>query len=286
MTDYYATLGIEKDATNAEIKIAYRKLSIKFHPDKNDGDAFFEKMFLRIQEAYETLSDPVKKNAYDTQLSNLEYSNANQQNNFQPVIEFFESSADSFHNGDNVTFKWKVYNADNIELKPFGNVSAMGEKSYNINNVRLYYHAIELNAINSHIGLFAQKRIILINKSYTIFENKTNKQGEKTSCGYWSSKGRIGRATFFKRIFSIFALIILLSIFHKNNFGAVMLFITFIIGYIGLTIQSIKRLHDLNMSGWWSIANFLPYFNILFLILISLLPGNANDNKYGAKNKI
>lgn len=169
MTDYYATLGIEKDATIAEIKIAYRKLSIKFHPDKNDGDAFFEKMFLRIQEAYETLSDPVKKNAYDTQLSNLEYSNANQQNNFQPVIEFFESNTNSFYNGDDITFKWKVYNADKIELKPFESVCAFGEKTYNINNVHLPYHTIELNAINSHIGLFVQQRIILKNKSYSFF---------------------------------------------------------------------------------------------------------------------
>lgn len=283
MNDYYATLGIEKDATNAEIKIAYRKLSIKFHPDKNDGDPFFEKMFFRIQEAYETLSDPVKKNAYDSQLSNLEYSNAHQQNNFQPVIEFFESDTDSFYNGDNVTFKWKVYNADKIELKPFESVSAFGEKTYNINNVRLSYHTIELNAINSHIGLFVQQRIILKNKSYSFFEKKSSNTIGNTTYGYWSIKGRIGRTTFFKRIFSIFALIILLSIFHKNNFGAVMLFITFIIGYIGLTIQSIKRLHDLNMSGWWSIANFLPYINVVFFILISILPGNMNENKYGTK---
>lgn len=284
MTDYYATLGIEKDATIAEIKNAYRKLSIKFHPDKNDGDAFFEKMFLRIQEAYETLSDPVKKNAYDSQFSNLEYNN--QQNNFEPVIEFFEASTNSFYNGDTVRFKWKVYNADIVELKPFETVSIFGEKSYKINNVSNNYQIIELKATNTNIGLYIQKRIVLKNKGYSFFEKKSSNTNRNTTYGYWSIKGRIGRATFFKRVFSIFALIILLSIFHKNNFGAVMLFITFIIGYIGLTIQSIKRLHDLNISGWWSIANFLPYLNILFLILISLLPGNTNDNKYGTKKEI
>jgi len=45
MTDYYKVLGLEKSASQEEIKKAYRKLSMKFHPDKNDGDIFFENMF-------------------------------------------------------------------------------------------------------------------------------------------------------------------------------------------------------------------------------------------------
>lgn len=48
-----------------EIKTAYRKLSIKFHPDKNAGDRFFEERFMEIQEAYEVLSDSTKRQTYD-----------------------------------------------------------------------------------------------------------------------------------------------------------------------------------------------------------------------------
>ncbi|WP_461532326.1 molecular chaperone DnaJ [Sinomicrobium sp.] len=63
--DYYEILGIEKSASAAEIKKAYRKKAIQYHPDKNPGDAHAEKMFKKAAEAYEVLSDPDKKARYD-----------------------------------------------------------------------------------------------------------------------------------------------------------------------------------------------------------------------------
>lgn len=54
--DYYSILGVTKDSTLTEIKAAYRKLALKFHPDKNPGDPFFEKMFLEVKEAYDALT--------------------------------------------------------------------------------------------------------------------------------------------------------------------------------------------------------------------------------------
>lgn len=63
--DYYEILGIDKSATTAEIKKAYRKKAIEFHPDKNPGDAKAEEMFKKAAEAYEVLSDPNKKARYD-----------------------------------------------------------------------------------------------------------------------------------------------------------------------------------------------------------------------------
>ncbi|KAK3301573.1 uncharacterized protein B0T15DRAFT_316575 [Chaetomium strumarium] len=64
--DYYKILGIEKTATEQEIKKAYRKLAIVHHPDKNPGDANAEARFKDISEAYETLSDPQKRERYDS----------------------------------------------------------------------------------------------------------------------------------------------------------------------------------------------------------------------------
>ena len=66
--DYYYILGLARNASQDEIKKAYRKLSIKFHPDKNDGDKFFEERFKDINEAYETLVDATKRKIYDDRL--------------------------------------------------------------------------------------------------------------------------------------------------------------------------------------------------------------------------
>ena len=58
-------LGVTKQAAPAEIKKSYRKLALKYHPDKNKGDKAFEEKFKDISEAYAVLSDPEKKQQYD-----------------------------------------------------------------------------------------------------------------------------------------------------------------------------------------------------------------------------
>jgi len=72
--NYYDTLGVQHNASQEEIKQAYRKLSVKFHPDKNNGDPFLEEMFKNINEANEILSDQTKRKEYDTTLNNLNQS--------------------------------------------------------------------------------------------------------------------------------------------------------------------------------------------------------------------
>ncbi|WEX88586.1 molecular chaperone DnaJ [Sinorhizobium garamanticum] len=63
--DLYETLGVGRSADEKELKSAFRKLAMKYHPDKNPGDAEAEKSFKEINEAYETLKDPQKRAAYD-----------------------------------------------------------------------------------------------------------------------------------------------------------------------------------------------------------------------------
>ena len=63
--DYYEVLGLQKGASEDEIKRAFRKLAIKYHPDKNQGNKEAEEKFKDINEAYQILSDPEKKARYD-----------------------------------------------------------------------------------------------------------------------------------------------------------------------------------------------------------------------------
>jgi curved DNA-binding protein CbpA len=79
--DYYSILGVSSNATPQEIKTAYRKLALKFHPDKNPGDPYFEQRFRDIKDAYEIL---FKKHQRKTYYENKEQKNHhNQQNEFR-----------------------------------------------------------------------------------------------------------------------------------------------------------------------------------------------------------
>ena len=64
-SDYYDTLGVSKNADEAELKKAYRRYAMKYHPDRNQGDTKSEEKFKEVKEAYDVLSDSQKRAAYD-----------------------------------------------------------------------------------------------------------------------------------------------------------------------------------------------------------------------------
>jgi molecular chaperone DnaJ len=65
MKDYYETLGVSRDATDADLKKAFRQLAMKYHPDRNPGNKASEDKFKEVNEAYSVLSDPGKRENYD-----------------------------------------------------------------------------------------------------------------------------------------------------------------------------------------------------------------------------
>ena len=164
MKNYYYILGVSKRASLAEIKTAYRKLSLKFHPDKNDGDLFFSERFKEIQEAYETLSDIRKRKKYNSLL----FKNQSTEDETQTVnINFFRTEKLVYQTNDIISFIWKTENAQSVIIKPFGKVNASGSKSYKLKKFNKNEMKFELVA-TGFFGGIKRKNIVISNANYEI----------------------------------------------------------------------------------------------------------------------
>lgn len=170
MKDLYSILGLEPTATQKEIKEAYRKLAVKFHPDKNNGEEFYEKMFLQIQEAYEVLGDKEKRREYDVSISS------------------------------------------------------------------------GLEGVQS--------------KKHVAIESST-----------------LGRLGYLWRVLLIFCLFILVYVFLIFFEFVQLVLVIILAGYL-LRISR-KRLHDIGLSGWWSLLLFVPSINVLLLLFLLLKGGEG-----------
>jgi molecular chaperone DnaJ len=97
--DYYELLGVGRDATAQEVKKAYRKLALKYHPDRNPDDPQAEDKFKEASEAYEVLSTPEKKQIYDVH-GHAGLRNQGFEPNFTDMGDIFSQFADMFGFGD------------------------------------------------------------------------------------------------------------------------------------------------------------------------------------------
>ncbi len=129
MKDYYYFLGIPLNASAEDIKKAYRKLSLKYHPDKNDNDEFFSDRFREIQEAYETLTDTDRRRLYD---QNLDSQKRNVKSILPPKIKNFSASKIRALKGEEITIYWNTYDADLVKIVPFGLEKPNGERTIRI----------------------------------------------------------------------------------------------------------------------------------------------------------
>lgn len=110
MNDYYSILGISKNATQEEIKKAYRNLAFKYHPDRNPDDKRAEEKFKKISEAYDTLGDEKKRAEYDrfgSAGTSYNSENSYYQNSYQNYYQQ-QSYSDPFGSEDSF---WQWFNS-------------------------------------------------------------------------------------------------------------------------------------------------------------------------------
>jgi len=171
MKDYYYILGVPPNATEQQIRTAYKKLSILFHPDKNGGDKFFEDRFKEIQEAYQALAENQRRDDYDQQLNNFHQPDTQSQyNTAAPVIRVFDVSKKMVAEGELITITWSVQNADSLHISPIGLLPATGTKTIRLPNlVGKPLVTLTLIATNTFIQQSVEKQLIIENKN---FKNK------------------------------------------------------------------------------------------------------------------
>ncbi|WP_379962938.1 J domain-containing protein [Epilithonimonas sp. UC225_85] len=129
MKDYYYFLGIPQNASAEDIKKAYRKLSLKYHPDKNENDNYFSDRFKEVKEAYETLTNPDRKRLYD---QNLGSQQRNVKSILPPKINNFSASKIRAQKDEEITIYWNTYDADLVKIVPFGLEKPNGERTIRI----------------------------------------------------------------------------------------------------------------------------------------------------------
>lgn len=168
MKDYYYFLGISQDASEEDIKKVYRKLSLKYHPDKNENDDFFADRFREIQEAYETLSDPASRRAYD---QNLESHQKSFRYNIPPAIKTFTANKIHAKKGEEIIISWQTSNADVVKVLPFGLEKPYGERIFRITEFKDGKFQLLLHATNSLLHKTVVQGITITE----VFDNDTEK---------------------------------------------------------------------------------------------------------------
>lgn len=146
MKDYYYFLGVSPDASYEDIKKSYRKLSLKYHPDKNENDDFFADRFREIQEAYEILSDEVKRKSYD---QNLESHQKTFRYHVPPSIKTFTANKIKVKKGEEIIITWQTQNADVVKVLPFGLEKPYGERIFKITEFKNGKFQLLLHVTNS-----------------------------------------------------------------------------------------------------------------------------------------
>ena len=203
LKDYYYFLGVSENATEEDIKKAYRKLSLKYHPDKNEGDDFFAERFREVQEAYETLSDPEKRKFYD---QNYNSKTSQQRFNTPPIIRNFTADKIRVQKGEQVIIKWQTLNANVVKVLPFGLERSFGERVFKITEFKDGKFQILLHATNTALNKTVVQGITITQ----VFENDREKFKDDVEKMFKPQKPTRNNPTGTPKIYTIIFLLMLM----------------------------------------------------------------------------
>lgn len=215
MKDYYYFLGVSPDASYEDIKKSYRKLSLKYHPDKNENDDFFADRFREIQEAYEILSDEVKRKSYD---QNLESHQKTFRYHVPPSIKTFTANKIKVKKGEEIIITWQTQNADVVKVLPFGLEKPYGERTFKITEFKNGKFQLLLHVTNSLL----HKTIVQGITITEVFENDGEKFRDRAEELFKSQPRTVinpkGQPKIFRLIIGLFILALALY-FLVSNFN-------------------------------------------------------------------
>lgn len=215
MKDYYYFLGVSPDASYEDIKKSYRKLSLKYHPDKNENDDFFADRFREIQEAYEILSDQVKRKSYD---QNLESHQKTFRYHVPPSIKTFTANKIKVTKGEEIIITWQTQNADVVKVLPFGLEKPYGERTFKITEFKNGKFQLLLHVTNSLL----HKTIVQGITITEVFENDGEKFRDRAEELFKSEPRTVinpkGQPKIFRLIVGLFILALALY-FLVSNFS-------------------------------------------------------------------
>ena len=216
MKNYYYFLGVKENASEEDIKKAYRKLSLKYHPDKNPDDDFFESRFREIQEAYEMLNDSEKRRIYD---DNLSHEQRSYRPNLPPTIKSFSASKVRLQKGEEVIITWQTQNADIVKILPFGLEKGYGEKIVRITEFKDGKFQLLLHVTNSLLNKTVVQGITLTE----VFDSKTEEFRSEVENLFKPEKptrnNPHGMSRAVRIIFGLISIIILLSLLWNSCFN-------------------------------------------------------------------
>lgn len=147
--NHYQILGLIRSADKKEIKQAYKKLAVKFHPDKNNGDKYFEKRFKEIQESYEVLINPQTKSEYDRIYDSF-FSN-NQKENYSQSQSTYKNTNTPYSNQKKTERNQEQKKKEDAEKSRVSNIKKNTELAF---EDKAWIFLANFTVIGAIVGLF------------------------------------------------------------------------------------------------------------------------------------